>query len=266
MADKYISVLKMIEQTMTSDLLASTIDLENGVFPVSALDEQILKYAIKHKYSHIPLREDNGDISQVAIVHLSKKRIENRCVVGLGDVIGELTNIGMTPELFIERHYYLIKTGTCLDRIITVSDLNKMPMRTYLHILIDHFETIFYEWHDQTIEDKDRLSQLSPRDKQIIKIRRRQDIMSKLEIPIISHDNLDTHAGTPLTNLQNDESNDLRTIRDIHKRLSAGNPLLGDSRWYEFTDNPSTKRDVENLHVVIKTLSNWINNIASTLN
>lgn len=142
----YHQTLARMEQTLTCTLISSLIDTQLGIFAANADDAAILEYALPNRFEFIPLKPASGNhtatVSDVAEVDLVKKTVMRRRPVALEDVVAGDTPISRTIELLALRPFYLILEQTCITRILTVSDLNLLPVRTYLHTVLDHLESL----------------------------------------------------------------------------------------------------------------------------
>lgn len=146
MTKLYHQTLARMEQSLTCALISSPIDQKHGVFAVDADDTVILEYALPNRFEHIPLASTGESrtptISHLAEVDLDKQTVRMRRPIALIDVVAGDTPISRAAELLALRPFYLVLEQTCITRVLTVSDLNLLPVRTHLHMVLDHLESL----------------------------------------------------------------------------------------------------------------------------
>ena len=142
--------MEALEQSLLCGLIATELDLEAGVKDLNAHDDEILDLARKGRFTRIPLRSReqglDGPITHVAIVDLDQGRVAERREITVDDVISASTPIGWAVELLRRRRFYFVLDPDQIHKILTVSDVNRLPMRTYLHTVLDHLEGLMSEW------------------------------------------------------------------------------------------------------------------------
>ncbi len=150
MDDLYHQTMTALEQSLHCRLIASELDLDRGVLVRDASDQQILALAQASSFSRVPLGtlDDQSDwtITHVALVDLERRMVQERRPITVEDVISGSTPIGMAFELLSVRPFYFILDPCRIQRILTQSDLNRLPVRTYLHTLLDHVEELLAGW------------------------------------------------------------------------------------------------------------------------
>ena len=142
-----------LERSLTCGLLASEIDMVNGVLHTGVDDSAILDFALENKFSHIPLADsidnDSYAISHYAEVDLESNNVLERRAIEIQEVIAGSTPIGLAPSLFSNRLFLFVMEAEKIRYILTPSDLNGLPMRTYLHTVLDHLEGLMADCIDR---------------------------------------------------------------------------------------------------------------------
>lgn len=140
-----------LEQSLHCSLIASELDFKKGVFSLDAPDDAILDYALPRRFSRVGLYEQwdaPETITHVALVDLAEGSITSRPHLTVDDVIAGETPVAQAIDLLSKRPFYFLLEGYQVRRIVTVSDLNRLPVRTYLHVLLDHLEGLLADWID----------------------------------------------------------------------------------------------------------------------
>jgi hypothetical protein len=141
------TVLPRLEAGMQVRLIAaSPFDYCNGAEKVS---DVVARFRPKD-YDHIPVRDEHAQVIGVlstkkpyASAHTARDAME--------PLNGRYLLSGDAPLFaFIERAdeqpYCLILNGDVLDGIVTLSDLQKLPVRPAVFLLITHLELLLAEW------------------------------------------------------------------------------------------------------------------------
>jgi hypothetical protein len=149
MTTLYDKTMRALEGALHCELLASALDFDRGVLPVGAHDDQILEYAIVNAFTRVPMfsREESGQklVTDVAIVDLNRESVKSRRGVAVEEIIAGSAPISAAIYLLSRRPFYFVLQAARIRQILTVSDLNRLPVRTYLHVLLDHLESLLAE-------------------------------------------------------------------------------------------------------------------------
>src|SRR5215510_8313283 len=133
-----------LERSLTCGLIASDLDPQYGVKPLSAPDDDILALAMQHRYSRVPLRDDDSgrkvEVTHVAIVDLARPRVKERRAIAIDDLISAETLIHRAIDLLQQRRFCFPLVHEAIRKILTRSDLNALPVRVYLNTLLAHLE------------------------------------------------------------------------------------------------------------------------------
>lgn len=159
MDDLYHQTMTALEQSLHCRLIASELDLERGVSRLEASDQEILAQALPSFFSRIPLYSSDPQpgertITHIALIDLKGKCVQQRRPVTVEDVISGSTPIARAIELLSLRPFFFVLDPDCIRRILTRSDLNRLPVRTYLHTLLDHAEGLFAQWCEAIYPDE----------------------------------------------------------------------------------------------------------------
>jgi len=177
-----------LEQALTCDLISSPIDLELGVKRWSAPDEEVFTYALRNRYSRVALRasqEGQGeDIIGVAVVNLRDRRIE-RQEIHVGAVIDAATPLSAALELVVARRYLFVRKGQQIEKILTVSDLNKLPVRVYIATLLLHFESLLADLIAASVEETEWLTVLDEKRREEVLRLQREKVWNEIDSRLI---------------------------------------------------------------------------------
>ncbi len=145
MTDLFHRTLEALERGFTCELIASALDLEHGVFTLAPEEDGLVRYAVEHDFSRLPLRspapDGSGEITHVALIDLTGRKISERRLLTAEDLTSGSTPISRAIDLLAARRFYFVLTPHEIQKIITVSDLNRLPVRTYLYTLLSHLES-----------------------------------------------------------------------------------------------------------------------------
>jgi hypothetical protein len=161
----YQETITALEQSLQCHLIASELDFEHGVKHVDAEDFEILDYALPNQFSRIPLfsagEGPNKRITHVAIVHLHNNKVTDRRAIMVDDLIAGSTPISEVIGLLSNRPFYFVLHTCLITKIVTTADLNRLPVRTYLHTVLDHVEWLLAEWIQSTFPNSEWMTLLS---------------------------------------------------------------------------------------------------------
>lgn len=179
MTKLYDQTMRALERSLHCSLIASELDFDDGVMPVDVDDNQILQYALVNRFTWIPLfsREEGAEkvVTDVAIVDLERESVASRRGVAVEEIMAGSTPISEAIHLLWRRLFYFVLEGARIRRILTVSDLNRLPVRTYLHTLLDHLEWVLAERIDTTHPDDSWMNLLSKeKQKEILELQQRK--------------------------------------------------------------------------------------------
>ena len=161
----YHQTMRALARSLHCGLIASELDFDHGVMQVDVDDDHILQYALPNGFSRIPLysREEDREkiVTDVAIADLQRQSVSSRRSVAVEEIIAASTPISEAIHLLSRRQFYFVLEGARIRQILTVSDLNLLPVRTYLHVLLDHLESLLAECVEATHPNDSWMSLLS---------------------------------------------------------------------------------------------------------
>ena len=279
----YHLTMRALERDLHCGLIASKVDFDDGVMQVDADEDQILQYALLNGFSRIPLfsREEDGEkiVTDVAIVDLKRRSLSSRRSLAVEEIIAASTPISEAIHLLSRREFYFVLEGARIRQILTVSDLNRLPVRTYLHVLLDHLESLLAESAEAT-HPKDTWMGLLSEDKQsqiheLHEQKRTEDFDTRL-IHCTTLSEKATIVGKSkelLARLSIESSKEFtRTFRDIGRlrnRVNHGLPPL-DKEADALRDQlrhcgvVTKHADVEWLGRVVGTMETWIDALSAS--
>lgn len=266
-----------LERSLTCELIASEIDLANGVKLSSAGDEEILEFATQYQYSRVPLRDEccaeATSITHVAVIDLQNKSIERR-QVAITDLIAGETPLSKAVGILQKRGFCFVIIEDTIRKILTRSDLNKLPVRVYLTTLLAHLEGLLADtihsafpensWLDLLTDEKRR-----DRIKSLFNTKQAEDFDTRLiDCTMLSDKSLIIQNSAEIreqvaASSKKELKRQVGRIRTLRDRLAHGLPPLTDNadtiRNHLYHGQEVTKvRDVEWLAEVISTMQGWI--------
>lgn len=141
--------MRNLESSLTCSLIASELNFNEGLKPYSASDEEILQVATKNRFSRILLTEENSNqrekITHVAIIDKDSPTQVKRRLIRLDEIIAGNTPISKAIDILKDREFSFVLEHQSISKILTRSDLNKLPIRVYLVTLISHLEGLMVE-------------------------------------------------------------------------------------------------------------------------
>lgn len=265
-----------LERDLQCWLIASDLVPDEGVFPLETPEHVILAHAAEKGYSRIALsvRGNGSDtlITHVALMDLSgRSPFELRPIVA-EDVISGSTPIDLAIELLSRREFYFVLQPDRIRKILTRSDLNRLPVRTYLHTLLDHVEGLLAAWCNHAYPEDSWLGLLSHKRRTAIRAlyeeKRSQDLDTRRidctylsdKAAILRSDPAKLTARLPPGQALGEQSEAVCRLRN---RLGHGMPPLG--READYLRNQlrhggalSKPADLCWLKEVVATLRAWI--------
>jgi hypothetical protein len=240
MTGLFHETMTALERSLTCGLIASDLDLKSGVKPYSTLDHDILALAMQHCYSRVPLRNDDPgrmvEITDVAIVDLAEHRVPKRRAIIIDDLIAAETPLDRAIDLLQQRGFCFVLVDEAIRKILTRSDLNKLPVRVYLGTLLSHLEGMLADTIDAALCNDQWFIALSdgrqPEVKGLHAQKAREDSDTRLidcttlsdkATVIRKMPDLIQRFGLPSPN---QFTRQFKLINDLRKRLDHGLPLL----------------------------------------
>ncbi len=279
MTTLFHDTMQALEQSLHCSLIASELDFKEGVFPLGAPDDAILDYAIDRSFSRIGLfgQEESPDaVTHLAVVDLNAKCIKSRDHLTVDDVIAGETPVAQAIDLLSSRPFYFVLEGHQVRRIVTVSDLNRLPVRTYLHTLLDHLEGLLADWIE-AVHPENTWLDLLPDVQEDIKMRHTEMAVQDFDIRMVdctsltqktrilrkTEDSLDDFQYASKRSYDRDAN----AIRRLRNRIAHGIPPLDKNadelRNHVRHNGQLTKRaDVEWLSRTVGVLRDWIEVLA----
>jgi len=282
MTTLYDQTMRALERSLHCSLIASKLDFDHGVMQVDVDDERILEYALANRFSRIPLfsrvEGDEKVVTDVAIVDLERVSVDSPRTLNVEDILAGSTPISEAIHLLWRRPFYFVLEGSRIRRILTVSDLNRLPVRTYLHTLLDHLEWLLAECVEATYPNDSWMPILSnKRQEKILDLherKRRQDFDTRLiHCTTLSEKATVVGKSEELLRALSQESRTafdgrFKEIGRLRNRVGHALPPL-DKEAESLRDQVRhggllTKRaDVEWLHRVVGTMETWIDTLST---
>lgn len=273
--------MEALEESLHCGLIATDLDLQAGVKDLNAHDEEILDFALKNRFTRIPLRSKeqgpHGAITHVAIIDLGQGRLAERREITVDDVISASTPIERAVKLLRRRRFYFVLDPDQILKILTVSDVNRLPMRTYLHTLLDHLEGLMTECIEKTFPDEGWMSHLSDSRKQEVRSlhaqKQSQDFDTRLIDCTTFSDKMTILRKADVLPTEDSRSAFQRKvgpIRQLRNRLGHGMPAIDHEidrlRDHQRHGNQLVKAgDLDWLGDTIETLRNLIDALSANL-
>lgn len=216
MTGLFHQTMTALERSLTCGLIASDLDFTNGIKPFSAPDDDILTLAIQHRYSRVPLRDDNSvrkvEITHVAIVDLAGNRVQDRRTITIDDLIAAETPLHRAIDLLQQRGFCFVLVHEAIHKILTRSDLNELPVRVYLSTLLAHLEGLLADTIDGALPDDQWFPCLSDPRQLEVKRLHSQKIAEDFDTRLIDCTTL------------SDKSTIIRKVPDLNKQLGLPSP------------------------------------------
>ena len=278
MSNLFHTTMAQLERSLTCELIASEIDLK-GVLKLSSVgDEEILEFAARYQYSRVPFRDEKcpeaTSITDVAIIDLSNKHVLKRPQISIEELIAGETPISKAVEILKQRGFCFVIIQDKICKILTRSDLNKLPVRVYLTTLLAHLEGLLADAIHQAFPDDQWLKKLSqPRQdevKKLFKQKQQADFDTRLiNCTTLSDKSTVVQKSDDLrkeiSDLGRNKFDDCfkKKIIRLRNRLEHGLPALDEKddelRNHLYHNQQLTKKtDVEWLSDVVTTLRDWI--------
>lgn len=263
----FSNILESIECNFTCNPISSSLFLENTIFDTDSKLDTILDYAVSNSFSQIPLiNSSKQQISRIVCVDLANKKITRDDEVKSDDIISSTTPLRILPSLLAKRNYYLVMEDANITKIVTIADINKLPMRTYLYILFDRFDLMITEYIKNKIKNDDWMKYLPETRQEAIVQNHRRNITQNLDTIIlecasfadkaivVESEKLSAIKSSPYESLECCVS----YVQAFRKNLSADKNLLGYfNESGEISGNRSGKQ-LNELSSVITAVHGWI--------
>lgn len=180
--------LRSLERSLVCDLIASPIDFGGGVKPRTSQPEEIVAYALENRYSRVPLcghGDDGGQIVEVARVDLRSGTLVGVDPADDYRVLAADTPIGVAIPILSKRRYLLLSASSRITKILTVSDVNKLPARVYLYTICCHWEGLLADLIASNVQELDWLAMLTDGQRALILRRQRRKQRADLDTRLI---------------------------------------------------------------------------------
>lgn len=271
------TTMAQLERSLTCELIASQIDLVNGVKLSSVGDEEILEFATQYQYSRVPLRDEccveATSITHVAVIDLYNKSVERR-QVAVTDLIAGETSLSKAVSILQKRGFCFVIIEDTIRKILTRSDLNKLPIRVYLTTLLAHLEGLLADNIDSVFPENFWLDLLKDerrrnRIESLFKKKKAEDFDTRLiDCTMLSDKSLIIQNSAEIreqvaASSKKQLTRQYKRIEALRDRLTHGLPPLTDNadtiRDHLYHGQELTKaRDVEWLAEVISRMQGWI--------
>ena len=178
-------LMQRIERSFTVALIAQPLE----IFPCGITVVQMTRVARGNRFSRVVYRSREEDGNDRLFVQEfdsggNYQPMGNPRVVAPEDIVSDGTALPEAIEPLMHRPFYLILFGSRIEQLITQSDLNHLPVRTYLFTLLAHAEALLAEWIIQQYPGNRFLERLSPKGQEHVnalhQTRIRQDIDTQL--------------------------------------------------------------------------------------
>lgn len=178
-------LMHRIEGSFTVALIAQPLE----ILPCEIAIEQINQIARDNRHSRVVYRRRAQDGNERLNLQEFDSRanyqpIGNPRVLAPEDILAEGTPLPEAIDLLVQRPFYLILYRNHIEQLVTQSDLNHLPVRTYLFTLLAHAEALLAEWIMQQYPGIRFLDKLSQNAQEAVnglhKAKIRQDIDTQL--------------------------------------------------------------------------------------
>jgi CBS domain-containing protein len=182
--------LNQVERALTVRLIATL-----GTLITTTLDARVseaLKIANKHGFDYLPVRRTQADPIIGIFSRLSPHTDDSLRVsevfepLGPNDLISAETSLLNFLWSADEQPRRLVLEGTRIDGIVTLSDIQKLPVRMALFSLFIHFELLLNEQLRRMLGDTDPWVHLLPQRAERVRTKWQQFAESKMEQDIFS--------------------------------------------------------------------------------
>lgn len=188
MVSVYTQTIAALERSLSCSMIATAINFTDGVRPLDVDDADLGKYAEDYQFSQVPLSPQAGSpdarVTHVALIDFIEWRVLERRPVAPEDLLAGSTPIDRTIHLLTTRPFYFVLENDRISKILTRSDLNRLPVRTYLHTLLDHLESLLSAEIVATYGTIEWLTLLTPQRREQVRalheLKKRDDFDSSL--------------------------------------------------------------------------------------
>ena len=174
-------LMKRIEDSFSVALIAQPLLVHDSSDP-----EALRQLAKNSRYSQVHFRVDSHNIMMVREFDATREfeTIGDSRPISHYEIIADSTPLGELIHLLIARTYYLVLVRDKIQMVVTCSDLNQLPVRTYLFTVLSHLEALLTEWISSQFVNDGFMSLLSMSQRdavtQLFQNRARQDLDTRI--------------------------------------------------------------------------------------
>ncbi len=179
-------LMQRIEGSFTVALIAQPLE----IFPCGITSEQVNRVARDNRYSQVVYRSrEHGCNERLNVQEFNSRAnyqpVGDPRIVTHEDLLAEGTPLPETIDLLVQRPFYLVLSRNRIEQLITQSDLNHLPVRTYLFALLAHVEALLAEWVVQQHPGTRFLEKLSPKAQEDVKGLHQAKIQQDIDTQLI---------------------------------------------------------------------------------
>jgi galactitol-specific phosphotransferase system IIB component len=174
--DIFNMTMEKLREDFCCVFIASDLEMDDGVMHYETDDKNILSYAKEKRFNTIALYSEEDETGKIithsATIDANFTNVQSKHEILTKNIIDSSTTLDKLIELLSINEYYFILERNRISKIVTVSDVNRLPVRTYLNTMIDHFEILMMRIIDNRFPNDNWVDFLS--DKRLEKIRNNQ--------------------------------------------------------------------------------------------
>lgn len=141
----YTETMAALETSLVCGMIGSPVQTQGIELTDALSNSEVQEFAMPRGYWQVFLRAADPSAGAAGeIVELDPETYEVliRRPVEIADLLASSTPIGRAIEFLNGRRFFLLLEHDRIDKILTRADLNRLPVRTYLHTLLDHLEAV----------------------------------------------------------------------------------------------------------------------------
>ncbi len=158
-------LMKRIEDSFSVALIAQPLLIHDSSDP-----EALRELAKNSRYSQVHFRVGSHNNMMVREFDATRgfETIGDSRPISHYEIIADSTPLAELIHLLVARPYYLVLVRDKIRMVVTCSDLNQLPVRTYLFTVISHLEALLTEWISSQFVNDGFMSLLSTSQKDAV--------------------------------------------------------------------------------------------------
>lgn len=144
----YHNTMTALEKSLTVGLIATDLQEGFGLYPETLPENELVTFGLENRFSCIPLFKPAQNmnpaywITQIAVLDLANKNSIQKRKIRPDDLLSIETPILDSIKFLNEREnsFFLVLEKNRITKILTISDLEKLPARVLISTLIAHLE------------------------------------------------------------------------------------------------------------------------------